>query len=222
MKSNVYSMNQYDLQHMLMIINQAKKLNHQIIYILEPTYKFIECEEMYHCVRSSATIQNEWYLQLHRCSIIEYQKFILEMKQQHFDIDVRFGLLVQYSSEYELFIKQIKNQFQYDLFVGCIDFVDNLMFDSMYSLNLLWNKYSEKYIFLRYYEMVFAMISSKLFDGIAHFDLIQKVKTYKSHFMYHHYRKCAYHLSRNKMFVIDSYLLPQFLNECNAYFVEIK
>lgn len=221
-KSNVFSLNCYQKAHLEVIVNQAKLQNIEKIFILEPTYKFYECEALYYQIRSAYKIQNEWYLKVEKCSILEYQNFIDEMKKIDFDIDIQFGLLVQYSSEYEYFIEQIKKQYSYDLFVGCIDFIDNIIFDSMYSSNMLWEKYSEKYIFLRYYEMVFALISSKLFDGIAHFDTIQKVHQYRSRFMIHHYRKCAMHLHLNQMFVIDSYLLPRFLNECNAFHVEIK
>lgn len=87
---------------------------------------------------------------------------------------MKFGLEACYFTQHESYIAGIKEAFDYDVFIGRIHFLDNIAFDwPKHSREMMWDKYNAGYLYRRYYEMMNAMLTSHLFDGIAGFDNIK-------------------------------------------------
>lgn len=192
------------------------------IYILQPCYLFTECEIMFREVRNSYPEQREWFDGISKCSIKVYQNLIIDIRNKYPDASIKFGLYIPYISEYESFIRQLKQQFHYDYLLSGIDFLDGMSLYSAYAKYNIWNKYSDDYIFLRYYELTYALISSHLFDGLAHFDFIRNVKEYHQYHR-HHYHKIASNLHKEKMFLTFLYpnIYHYFKQEIKKYQIPV-
>ncbi len=197
-------------------------LNEKDIYILQPCYLFNECEVMFREVRNSYQEQREWYDNISKCSISSYQALITQVRNNYPQSSIKFGLYIPYITEYESLVYQLKNQFNYDYLLSGIDFLDGMSLYSAFANYNIWQKYSDDYIFLRYYELTYALISSDLFDGLAHFDYIRNVKEYHQYHR-HHYHKIASNLHKKKMFL--AYLYPNihryFQEEIKTYQIPV-
>ncbi|WP_416326672.1 histidinol-phosphatase [[Eubacterium] hominis] len=194
----------YTYERLLEYIDKAMEQGLQGIVILEPTHKFKECKVMYREVCTTYPCQREWFQSVNTNSIKDYQRFILEMRQKEFPIQVQFGLEVCYFTQHETFIRKLKSEFDYDVFIGCIHFLDNLAFAWIdHSHEMLWDKYNAGFLYRRYYEMMNAMLTSQLFDGIAGFDTIKALKVPCKFKLDHTYHKLAMLLAKQKLYVED-------------------
>lgn len=192
----------YDL--LMTYVKKAQEQGINELVIVEPSHKFLECALLYTEVKYTYQYQLEWYEAIPKISIHEYQAFVKEMRQKEFPIHIKFGLCVCYFTQHEQFIKQMKKEFAYDCFVGKIEFVDNIAFAwPQYSNEMLWDKYNADFLYRRYYEMMNALITSKLFDGVSGFDNIKIMRVIPKFKMQHTYHKMAMLLALQHMYVED-------------------
>lgn len=212
---------------------EAQKKHIDELYVLEPTYKFQECELLYQEIRATYPCQNQWYNNITKCSIREYQNFIDEMKQEEFPIAIKFGLCVSYLPQHERFLEQLKQAYPYDVFVGNIEFIDNVAFSWNESYEMMWNKYNANFLYRRYYETMNALLTSQLFDGVAGFDAIKICQIKPSFSMDHTFHKLAKILKEKAIYVEhdtsmayryhhgDDGLQADFLQVCKALGVRV-
>lgn len=194
----------YSYDALMSYVNAAIEKGLDGIVILEPTHKFRECKAMYREVCSTYPCQREWFQSVNCSSLKEYQSFIEEMRTKAFPIQVSFGLEVCYFTQHETYIRQLKEEFSYDAFVGCIHFLDNIAFAwTPQSHEMLWDKYNAGFLYRRYYEMMNAMLTSNLFDGIAGFDTIKVMGIPCRFRLDHTYHKMAMLLAKQHIYVED-------------------
>ena len=224
----------YTKEALMEYIEAAESKGLAGITILEPTYKFKECQLLYREACATYPYQNQWLQQQCQYSIIEYQNFITSMKQEEFPIEVLFGLEVSYFTQHEDFIIQMKQAYKYDVVIGVIHFLDNIAFGwNRYSHEMLWDKYNAGFLYRRYYEMMNALLTSGLFDGVAGFDSIKILQVPCSINTKHAYHKCAQLLAKHHMYVEDDASLDYrhhhpdrglsaaFIAECKALHVPV-
>ena len=108
---------------------------------------------------------------------------------------------MSYFTQHEYFISQIKKAFPYDCFVGKIDFLDNIAFDWPQSHEMLWDKYNAAFLYRRYYEMMYALITSHLFDGVCGYDNIRTLGVSCPYKLQHTDHKLAMLLALSHMYV---------------------
>ena len=194
----------YTYENLMKHVEQAVKKGLSGITILEPTHKFKECKTMYREVCATYPCQKDWFQSVNTASIKDYQKFVETMRKKAFPIEVSFGLEVCYFTQHEPFIRRLKSEFPYDRFVGCIKFIDNVAFAwKEHSFEMLWNKYHSGFLYRRYYEMMNALLTSELFDGVSGFDDIKTLQV-PCHFkLFHTYHKLAALLAKYHMYVED-------------------
>jgi len=89
------------------------------------------------------------------------------------DVQVRFGLEIDYFPEKEEEIRQIISYFPVDYVIGSVHFIDEWNFDSDKSL---YGKWPNNELYRMYFELVQQAAKSGLFDVIGHFDLIKKLQ----------------------------------------------
>jgi len=89
------------------------------------------------------------------------------------DVQVRFGLEMDYFPEREEEIRQIISFFPVDYVIGSIHFIDDWNFDSDKSL---YGKWPNNELYRIYFDLVQQAAKSGLFDVIGHFDLIKKLQ----------------------------------------------
>ena len=88
------------------------------------------------------------------------------------DVQVRFGLEVDYFPDKEEALSQLIAYFPVDYVIGSVHFIDDWNFDTDRSL---YGKWSNDTLYQMYFERVQQAAKSRLFDVIGHFDLIKKL-----------------------------------------------
>lgn len=225
----------YSYENLMKYATSALHKGIEELIVLEPTHKFIECAPLYREIRATYPCQEEWYDNIQKISIVEYQTFIEQMRTKEFPVKIRFGLCVCYFTQHEFFIRQLLKAFPYDICVGSIQFLDNIAFYwKEHSYEMLWNKYNADFLYRRYYEMMNALLTSHIFHGVSGFDNI-KILGIKPHFnMKHTYHKMAMLMAEHHIYVEDDTsvhyryghpdhgLNEEFLSVCEELGVEIK
>jgi histidinol-phosphatase (PHP family) len=89
------------------------------------------------------------------------------------DVQVRFGLEIDYFPGKEEEISQMISYFPVDYVIGSVHFIDGWNFDSDASL---YGKWTNDELYKMYFELVEKAAKSGLFDVIGHFDLIKKLQ----------------------------------------------
>lgn len=185
-------------------VKQAQQTNQKELIVLEPSSMFLECASLYKAVKATYPCQLEWYQAQNICSITAYHAFIDAMRKVKFPITVKFGICADYFTQHESFLYQMKKAFSYDCFVGCIRFVDNIAYNwEPQSKEMLWDKYNAAFLYRRYYEMMYALITSRLFDGVSGFDNIHHMQIKPKYSLQHTYHKLAMLLALHHMYVED-------------------
>jgi histidinol-phosphatase (PHP family) len=87
------------------------------------------------------------------------------------DVQVRFGLEVDFFPGRERDIEQTINFFPVDYVIGSVHFIDEWNFDGDQSL---YGKWSNNELYAMYFDRLQQAAKSGLFDIIGHFDLIKK------------------------------------------------
>jgi histidinol-phosphatase (PHP family) len=87
------------------------------------------------------------------------------------DVQVRFGLEMDYFPGKEEEIRQIISYFPVDYVIGSIHFIDDWNYDSDQSL---YGKWPNNELYHMYFSLIQQAAKSGLFDIIGHFDLIKK------------------------------------------------
>lgn len=198
------TLSSYSYDALMCCVNAAVKQGLKGIVILEPTHKFKECKAMYREVCATYPCQKKWFQSVNQISLKDYQIFIQEMRSKTFPIQVSFGLEVCYFTQHEAYIRRLKEEFSYDVFVGCIHFLDNIAFTwEPESREMLWDKYNAAFLYRRYYEMMNALLTSGLFDGVAGFDTIKVMRVPCKIRLDHTYHKMALLLAKHDIYVED-------------------
>ncbi len=88
------------------------------------------------------------------------------------DVQVRFGLEVDYFPDKEEEIRQLISYFPVDYVIGSVHFIDDWNFDSDPSY---YGKWSNNEVYKKYFDILKKAVKSGLFDIIGHFDIIKKM-----------------------------------------------
>lgn len=192
----------YQLDTLNAYIEEAQAQGIDEIAIMEPSVKFIEFAPLYEEIRKTHPKQDEWYVQKATHSIQDYLTFVHSMKQKQFPITVRFGLCIDYLPQKESFIQKMIQDTKLDLYTGRVYFIDNLAFSwNPDSFSILWDKYHASYLVRKYYEQVHALITSKLFHGLADFELIHTLNVPYYFPLERTYQKIVKLLAQHQMYV---------------------
>lgn len=179
MKNEVWYINlngRYHKQIVEEYVEKAKKNDIKTVIILENDIQFIEFSCMYSELIHTYPQQKQYLSDKQPCSIQSYCDFITEMKRSNSNCNIKFGICIQYLPQYEQYVKQIIKNKNFDVVLGEVLCIDNMLFDVKdLSDHMLWKKYSHTFLYRRYFELVYAMITSQLFDGIVGLDRIFQV-----------------------------------------------
>lgn len=192
----------YTLENLEKYIKEAQLQGIEEIAIMEPSVKFHEFANLYDEIRKTHYKQDEWYLKKATHSLSEYLNFVKKMKQQSFPIKIKFGLCIDYLSQKEAFIHKMIKETKLDLYTGRVYFLDNTAFSwNPDSFQMLWDKYHASYLVRKYYEQVHALITSKMFHGLADFELIHTLNVPHYFSLERTYQKIAKLLAQQHMYV---------------------
>ena len=181
----------------------SRKINE--IYFLEHTHIFKECSSLYAEMSYYNEYQNNWYRKKYENArpLKEYTDFIDKMKKERFPIKLKFGLEVCYSPEHIKDIENIKNMYSFDFLVGSIHFIDGWAFSHK---KQPWRKENSNLndLYKRYYELVYELVESNLFSGLAHPNSLQCFGAYPIGDYDAEYNRIARALKENNMYIEES------------------
>ena len=125
------------------------------------------------------------------------------MKKLKFPIKIKFGLEVCYSPQHEKDIEDIKNVYPFDFLVGSIHFIDGWAFSHR---RQLWRKedYDLDKLYNRYYGLMYELVHSNLFSGLAHPNSLQCFGAYPIGNYDAEYKRIAKELKKNNMYIEES------------------
>ena len=192
----------YGIEWICKFVRYALERNISEIYFLEHTHIFKECYGLYNEMANYNEYQNKWYRKKYESArpLKEYTDFINEMKKLQFPIKVKFGLEVCYSPQHEKDIENIKNMYPFDFLVGSIHFIEGWAFSHK---RQLWRKenYNLDKLYNRYYELMYELVQSNLFSGLAHPNSLQCFGAYPIGNYDIEYKRIAQGLKKNNMYI---------------------
>lgn len=195
----------YCIEWIREFIQYALSRNINEIYFLEHTHIFKECSSLYAEMSYYNEYQNNWYRKKYENArpLKEYTDFIDDMKKERFPIKLKFGLEVCYSPEHIKDIENIKNMYSFDFLVGSIHFIDGWAFSHK---KQPWRKenYNLNYLYKRYYELMYELVESNLFSGLAHPNSLQCFGAYPIGDYDAEYNRIARALKENNMYIEES------------------
>lgn len=116
----------------------------------------------------------DWAIRMEDIPVMTSQ--ILDLKSKYDNqINIRYGIEVDYFPEIEDKIQQLIDQVPVDYVIGSVHFIGNWNFDTDQSL---YGKWSNDELYERYFELIQQAARSGLFDIIGHLDIIKKFRVY--------------------------------------------
>lgn len=181
-------------------VNEAVNKKIDTLQIVDHTFRYKEFEPIHDSFRKIKA-QDEWLNSEFKDSIYDYIKLIEEIKKENLPIDVLFGLEVDYQIKEEAKIKELLKIYDFDFLIGSVHFIDGIAYDSKWSVNELWHKYSVDYIYKKYYEEIFALVKSDLFTQLGHVDTIKMHNYYPSYDLTSTYNELADLVNKHNILV---------------------
>ena len=181
----------YDLSTIKNMVNTAIEKGIDELNILDHTHKFLEFDFLYTNLRdkySKAFYLNKKNSQI---PIKEYIDFIKEVKSHSWPIKLNFGLEVCYFKEHEDELKEYLKSiepFKFDFLIGSIHFTDGMCVDLCKEIFL---ENDVDIFYEHYFRDLKDAISSKIFNIIAHPDLIKLYGFYPSYSLIPLYEELA-------------------------------
>ncbi len=173
------------------------------IYLLEHTDQFTEFKKVYEPIKSYNAYQHNWVTKRMTGSIDDYINFIKKVKNTIYPVKIKFGLEVCYIPETADILADILNKYHFDFLTGSVHWIDGWGFDHP-SQRETWESKNIEEVYKRYYETMFQLCESGLFNGLAHPDSI-KCFGHKPNFdLTEYYNKLAMLLNKHGMYAENS------------------
>jgi len=102
-----------------------------------------------------------------------YWKMVRRAQKAFPQISIKCGLEADYLPGGEAFLKRQVNSYPFDYIYGSIHFIGDWNFDNPVFVHM-WEHHDVDEIYARYFECLGKLIQSRIFDIIAHPDLIKK------------------------------------------------
>ncbi len=103
----------------------------------------------------------------------EYIYMIDDVKKKFPEINIKFGVEADYFPKYLDYVKKICNENTFDYVLGSIHFLDSWGIDNEKYIDE-FKKRDINEVYSEYFKTIKEMAETKLFDVIAHFDVIKK------------------------------------------------
>lgn len=181
----------YDLDLINHMIEVAISRGVTELNLLDHTHKFKEFDFLYTTLKEQRTIS--WYQSkvVKQMPLQRYIDFIKLVKSKKWPIKINFGLEVCYFKEHEQqlreFLESLK-PFKFDFLIGSAHFTDGMCVDLCKEI---YEEIDVDVFYQHYFETVKDIIHSKMFDIVAHPDLIKKFGFFPSYPLEPYYEDLA-------------------------------
>ena len=96
------------------------------------------------------------------------------IRPQFPDMNIGFGVELQYQKEYLNDLKRFVEDIPFDFILGSIHVIDNILISGGTHAGDLFGKMNEETAYTKYFEEMLKLIEWGNFDAVAHFDIIKK------------------------------------------------
>lgn len=161
-------------------VNKAVQMNIDEINLLEHSIRIKEFHPTFKEAREYSLYQQRWFngKEKEAHSIEEYIALIDMIRASDYPIKINFGMEICWFEQHEEYIRDLVSNGYFDYLIGSVHWVDNWTFNQR---KYHWKNRDVDEIYRRYYEMSNTLISSGIFDIIAHPDLIGCHSLYPSY-----------------------------------------
>lgn len=192
---------EYSIDLVGSFIGHAVKRGITELYLLEHTHQFHEFERIYRPVSEYNEYQRTWLSGKMKASLEDYATFIESIRDHVFPIKVRFGLEACYIPETADLLIDIVKKHEWDFVTGSVHYINNWGFDHKAEF---WNGIDVDEMYHKYYEIMFEMINTKAFTGVAHPDSIKCFGFYPGYSLGSTYEAVAKALNNAGMYAEQS------------------
>lgn len=153
-------------------ITAAERTGLDEIYLLEHTHQFSEFEKVYATIKAYNELQRDWVTRKMDGSIESYLNFIETVKNNKYPVKAKFGLEVCYIPETADILADKLKEYNFDFLTGSVHWIDGWGFDHSKQKEI-WETVDVNKAYRRYYDIMFELVESGLFTGLAHPDSIK-------------------------------------------------
>lgn len=194
-------------------INKAIEMNIDEINLLEHSIRIKEFHPTFEEAKNYNLYQAKWFAgkekQAH--SLEEYKTLIDEIKSNDYPIKVNFGLEICWFEQHEDYIRDLVADNYFDYLLGSVHWIDNWTFNQR---KYQWLGRDVDKIYQRYYEMSNSLISSNIFNIIAHPDLVRCHSIYPSYDLTNTYRELCQNAKANNVMIEINTSKGLGINDC--------
>ena len=181
----------YDLETIDNMVRVAMEKGIDELNILDHTHKFKEFNFLYTNLKGSYSLAFFERKKNSQVKLKEYIEFIKLVKSYKWPIKLNFGLEVCYFKEHEKefkdFIDSLK-PFSFDFLIGSVHYTDGMCVDLCKEV---FEEVDVDEYYKHYFRDLIDAIHSRLFDVIAHPDLIKLFGYYPSYSLLPYYEELA-------------------------------
>lgn len=161
-------------------IEKAVQMNLDEICLLEHSIRFKDFHGTFKEAREYNIYQKKWFEGKAKTAhnLDEYKSLISDIRSREYPIKVSFGLEICWFEQHQEEIAELVSDGFFDYLIGSVHWIDNWTFNQR---KYQWLGKDVDKIYCRYFEMENSLVSSGVFDIIAHPDLI------RCHSLYPHY-----------------------------------
>jgi histidinol-phosphatase (PHP family) len=161
---------EYTLGWLRRFTDVAVSRNIDQIYLLEHSHRFIEFLTIYESARKHNEYQRAWLKKRFVKRINEYCEFADLCREKTFPVRVRFGIEICYFHDAEKLIEDLKLDDRFDFLTGSVHWIDDWGFDLRRGD---WKDKDVDSVYARYFQTAIDLITTGIFDIIAHPDSIK-------------------------------------------------
>lgn len=161
----------YTVEWVEQLIHKAMEMKLDEICLLEHSIRFKEFHPTFKEAREYNLYQKRWFdgkaQSAH--SLDEFKALARKIRDNNYPVKVSFGLEICYFEQHQDIIRALTEDGFFDYVLGSVHWVDNWTFNQR---KYQWLGRDVNKIYQRYFELENSLVESKIFDIIAHPDLI--------------------------------------------------
>jgi histidinol-phosphatase (PHP family) len=161
---------EYTLEWLRRFTDVAVSRDIDQIYLLEHSHRFIDFLPIYESARKHNEYQDAWLKKRFVKRINEFCQFAELCRDRTFPVQMRFGIEICYFHGVEKLIEDLKLSERFDFLTGSVHWVDDWGFDLERDG---WKDKDIDRVYARYFQTEVDLITTGIFDILAHPDSIK-------------------------------------------------
>lgn len=170
----------YTVESIEKFIDKGVKMGLDEICLLEHSIRFKDFHPTFKEAREYSSYQQKWFDAKAKTAhtLDEFKELATKIRQKNYPIKVSFGLEICWFEQHEDMIRKLVSDDFFDYLLGSVHWIDNWTFNQR---KYQWLGRDVDEIYRRYFALENSLVSSDIFDIIAHPDLVTCHNLYPSY-----------------------------------------